>query len=217
MSRVGADSSEGCGCRTAFKVNTNRALCALIHKTHLETSRVADSIKVQNVPKQKAGGAQIFPTRTLLVADGSREATLAAEAAVELVNGTGSELHVVHVISTVQEMPYPRRFAKERTEAFLEAKKLHALTLLDRRVAWIEKIGGKVAGSHYREGKPDEEVIRLSEELDVGLVITGDRRLGWFERALARSFSERVLSRANRPVLVVREPVSRKRMALDLR
>jgi nucleotide-binding universal stress UspA family protein len=152
-----------------------------------------------------------------LVADGSREATLAADAAVELVNGTGSELHVVHVISTVQEMPYPRRFAKERTEAFLEAKKLHALTLLDRRVAWIEKIGGKVAGSHYREGKPDEEVIRLSEDLDVGLVITGDRRLGWFERAFARSFSERVLSRANRPVLVVREPVSRKRMALDLR
>ena len=141
---------------------------------------------------------------------------MAAEAAVELVKGTGSELHVVHVISTAQEMPYPRRFAKERTEAFLEAKKLHALTLLDRRVAWIEQIGGKVAGPHYREGKPDEEVIRLSEELDVGLVITGDRRLGWFERALARSFSERVLSRANRPVLVVREPVSRKRMALDL-
>ena len=142
---------------------------------------------------------------------------MAAEAAVELVSGTGSELHVVHVISTVQEMPYPRSFAKERTEAFLEARKLHALTLLDRRVAWIEKIGGKVAGSHYREGKLDEEVIRLSEELEVGLMITGDRKLGWFERAFARSFSERVLSRTNRPVLVVREPVSRKRMALDLR
>jgi nucleotide-binding universal stress UspA family protein len=142
---------------------------------------------------------------------------LAAEAAVELVNGTGSELHVVHVISTAQEMPYPRYYAKERTEAFLEAKKLRALTLLDRRVAWIEKIGGKVAGSHYREGKLDEEVIQLSEELDVGLVITGDRKVGWFERAFARSFSERVLSRANRAVLVVREPVSRKRMALDLR
>ena len=142
---------------------------------------------------------------------------MAAEAAVDLVSGTGSELHVVHVISTAQEMPYPRYYAKERTEALLEAKKLRALTLLDRRVAWIEKIGGKVAGSHYREGKPDEKVIRLSEELDVGLVITGDRRLGWFERAFARSFSERVLSRATRPVRVVREPVSRKRMALDLR
>ena len=49
MSRVGADSSEGCGCRIAFKVNTNRALWALIHKTHLEISRVADSIKVYSI------------------------------------------------------------------------------------------------------------------------------------------------------------------------
>jgi nucleotide-binding universal stress UspA family protein len=149
--------------------------------------------------------------------DGSREATLAAEAAVELVSGTGSELHVVHIISTAQQMPYPRYFEKERADALLEAKKLRALTLLDRRVDWIEKIGGKVAGSHYREGKLDEEVIRLSEELEVGLVIVGDRKLGWFERAFARSFSERVLSRADRPVLVVREPVSRKRIAPDLR
>ena len=133
-----------------------------------------------------------------------------------MVNRTGSELHLVHVISTVQEPPYPRHVPKERTEALQEAKKLRALTLLDKRVAWIEKIGGKVTGSHYREGKPAEEVIRLSEELDVGLVISGDRKLGWFERAFAKSFSQRVLSRANRPVLVVREPVSPKRMAPDL-
>jgi nucleotide-binding universal stress UspA family protein len=152
-----------------------------------------------------------------LVTDGSQEATLAAEAAIELVNGTGSDLHLVHVVSTAQEPPYPREFAKERTEAFLEAKKLHALTLLDKRVAWIEKLGGKVAGSHYREGKPDEEVVRLSKELDVGLVISGDRKLNWFERTFSRSFSERVLSRTNRPVLAVREPGSTMRKAMDLR
>ena len=152
-----------------------------------------------------------------MVTDGSREATLAAEAAVGLASATGSELHLVHVVSTLQEPPYPRRFAKERTEALLEAKKLRALTLLDERVARIEEIGGKVAGSHYREGKPAEEVVRLSEELDVGLVISGDRKLGRFGRAFARSFSERVLSGANRPVLVVREPVSPERTALDRR
>ena len=153
----------------------------------------------------------------MLVTDGSREATFAAEAAVGLATATGSELHLVHVVSTLQEPPYPRRFAKERTEALLEAKKLRALTLLDERVARIEEIGGKVAGSHYREGKPAEEVVRLSEELDVGLVISGDRKLGRFERAFARSFSERVLSGANRPVLVVREPVTPERTALDRR
>lgn len=79
----------------------------------------------------------------------------------------------------------------------------------------IEEIGEKVAGSYYKEGKPDEEVIRLSEELDVRLVIAGSRRLGWFERDFGRSLSERLLRRANRPVLVVRVPVMSKRTTPD--
>ncbi len=39
----------------------------------------------------------IFPTRILLATDGSEEAELAALRAVELVQRTDSELHVVHV------------------------------------------------------------------------------------------------------------------------
>jgi nucleotide-binding universal stress UspA family protein len=158
---------------------------------------------------------KIFPARILLVADGSEEATLAAEAAVEMASGTGSELHVVHVVSTAPEMSYPHPMAKERSEALLEAKKLHTLTLLDGRVSSIEEIGEKVAGSYYKEGKPDDEVIRLSEELDIRLVIAGSRRLGWFERDFGRSLSERLLRRANRPVLVVRVPVMSKRTTPD--
>jgi Universal stress protein family len=56
----------------------------------------------------------IFPTKILLATDGSTEASLAEEAAVELSNGTGSELHVVHVLRTTPELPYPRSSAKER-------------------------------------------------------------------------------------------------------
>ncbi len=153
-----------------------------------------------------------------MVTDGSREATIAAETAVELANGTGSELHVVHVVSIAQEMPYPHPLAKERSEALLEARKLHGLTLLDKRVMWIEGLGGKVAGSYYREGKPEDEVVRLGEELEAGLVITGGRKLGWFERTFASDLSGRLLRRANRPVMVVREPAAHKQeKASDLR
>ena len=38
----------------------------------------------------------IFPTRILLATDGSEEATLAAQTAIDLANKTGSELHVVY-------------------------------------------------------------------------------------------------------------------------
>ena len=38
----------------------------------------------------------IFPTGILLATDGSEEATLATQTAIDLANKTGSELHVVY-------------------------------------------------------------------------------------------------------------------------
>jgi nucleotide-binding universal stress UspA family protein len=145
----------------------------------------------------------MFPTRILLATDGSREASLAMEAAVELASGTGSELHVVYVVSTVPELPYPHAVAKERSEAILELRRLHGLRLLEVQARRIEEFGGSVAASHYREGKPEKEVILLSRELDVGLIMTGGRRRHWFERIFGPGFSEIVSRRADCPVLVV--------------
>jgi nucleotide-binding universal stress UspA family protein len=145
----------------------------------------------------------MFPTRILLATDGSRGASLAMEAAVEVSNGTDSELHVVHVVSTVPELPYPRAVAKERSEAILELRRLHGLRLLEVQARRIEELGGSVATTHYREGKPEKEVILLGRELDVGLIITGGRRRHWFERIFGAGFSEIVSRRADRPVLSV--------------
>ncbi len=147
----------------------------------------------------------MFPTRILLATDGSEEAVLAEEAAAELAVGTGSELHVVYVVSTVPELPYPRAAARERAEALLERRRLAALGLLDFRVRRIEEPGGSVAASHYRERNPEKEVIRLGEELDVGLILTGGKKRPRLERIFGAGFSERVSRRANRPVLVVGE------------
>ncbi len=66
----------------------------------------------------------MFPTKILLATNGSLEASLAEEAAVELANGTGSELHVVSVVKTTPELPYPRSSMRERSEAMLERRKM---------------------------------------------------------------------------------------------
>jgi nucleotide-binding universal stress UspA family protein len=145
----------------------------------------------------------IFPTRILLATDGSSEASLAEDAAVELSNGTGSELHVAHVVRTTPEFPYPRSLAKERSEAIVEWRKLGGLKLLEDRVRRIEDLGGGVVASHYKEGDSEKEVIRLGEELDAGLIVIGGHRRLWFERIFRSGFSENVLRRAKRPVLVV--------------
>jgi nucleotide-binding universal stress UspA family protein len=123
-----------------------------------------------------------------------------------LANGTSSELHVVHVVSTVPGAPHPHYWEKEKSEALLEWKKLKGLEFLDDLVRRIEeKLGGYVADSHYRDGTPDKEVVRLGEEIDAGLIMVGGRRPKWFERIFLAGFPEKVLRRAKCPVLVVGE------------
>jgi nucleotide-binding universal stress UspA family protein len=115
-------------------------------------------------------------------------------------------LHVVHVVPTVPELPYPHYWEKEKSEALLEWKKLKGLGFLDNLVWRIEEeLGGNVAGSHYRDGTPDKEVVRLGEEIDAGLIMVGGRRLKWLERIFLAGFSEKVSRRAKCPVLVVGE------------
>ena len=145
----------------------------------------------------------MFPTKILLATDGSNEAVMAEDAAVELSGGTGSELHVVHVVSMVFDLPYPRGSLRERNEAVLDRRKIRGLRLLQERVRRIEDLGGVVAASHYREGNPEKEVLKLASELDAGLIITGGQRRPWFERMFGAGFSEHVFKRADRPVLVV--------------
>ena len=155
----------------------------------------------------------MFPTQILLATNGSPEALVAEEAAVQLAVGTGSVLHVVHVVDVVPEMPYPHAATRDRTEALLEMRKLKSLRLLDVRAQFLRELGGEVVASHYREGTPDREVVRLGAELGVGLIVTGGRRRPWYERLFGRGFSEKVARRAGRPVLVV-EDASRKGQAV---
>ena len=148
----------------------------------------------------------MFPAKILVATDGSDETVPAIEAAVELADGTGSELHVVYVVSTVPELPYPKFTARERNEAFLEQKRLGGLRLLEHQVRRVEELGGSVAVSHYREGNPEREVIQLGREIGAGLIVTGGRRRPWYVRIFGPGFSTRVHRKADRPVLVVGKP-----------
>jgi nucleotide-binding universal stress UspA family protein len=139
----------------------------------------------------------MFPARILVPVEGFGETLSAVRAAVELASGTGLELHVVHVVSAVPELPYLHMAAKERIENFFEWRRLKGLELLDAQVRRIrEDLGGGVAASHYGEGKPENEIVLLGKEIDAGLIIVGGRRQTRFERVFGptsrrRSCAER--------------------------
>jgi len=136
---------------------------------------------------------------------------LALQAAVELADGTGSELHLVHVVPIVVERTRPyswanHSWAKERSEAQLEWRKLEGLKLLDDQARRVEEeFGGTLTTTYYREGRPEKEVVRLGDEIDAGLIVTKSQGRPWLERIFGAGFSEGVFWRADRRVLIVGE------------
>src|SRR5215216_7239256 len=152
------------------------------------------------IPKEagsKEDKMSIFPTRILLATDGSEEATLAAQTAIDLAHKTGSELHVVYA----RIPPSSRAFYEGYEEgadvgAYLqdESEELtrRGQGLLDEQVRKIEVAGGSVAQAHLGVGKPEEEITALAEEIGAGLIVVGSRGLGGLRRALMGSVSDSV-------------------------
>ncbi len=144
-----------------------------------------------------------FPNKILIATDASEDALLAAQAAIDLSDRTGAELHVVHAWQDLQPPTLPAMAMDEYSKAY-EQWNRDAGELLDEEAKRLKSAGGTVAGAHLRKGRPAEEITKLAEELNVGLVIIGSRGLGTMKRLVMGSVSEGVVHLATCPTLVVR-------------
>jgi nucleotide-binding universal stress UspA family protein len=134
--------------------------------------------------------------KVLLATDGSKDAALAARAAVDVYEQTGAELHVVHVwysVPTARLRPFMRA----------ELKKL-GKELLEEGVKRVEDSGGLVSGAHLLEGRAAEEILDLAGQIGAGLIVMGSRGLGPVGRIALGSVSEAVIHHSDWPVLVLR-------------
>ena len=150
----------------------------------------------------------IFPTKILLATDGSSEASLALTTAADLAHSTNSELHLAYVFPTAVQRPFPNPVLArpaDEMEHELEDAMHQAQSFLDREVEQVKNEGVPVADSHLIRGRPDREIVHLSEELGAGLIVMGSRGLGGIRRALMGSVSDSVVRHAHCPVMIVRE------------
>ena len=149
----------------------------------------------------------IFPTRILVATDGSEEAKLALTTAADLTKSTNSELHIAYVFPTAVQRPFPNPILArpaDEMEHELEEAMGQAQSFLDREVEQVKGEGAEVADTHLVRGRPDRELVHISEEIGAGLIIMGSRGLGGVRRALMGSVSDSVVRHAHCPVLVVR-------------
>jgi nucleotide-binding universal stress UspA family protein len=134
--------------------------------------------------------------KVLLATDASKDAALAARAAVDVCQGTGAELHVVHAWHSV---------ATARLRPFMRAElKMLGKELLEEGVKRAEGSGGIVTGAHLVEGRAADETLDLAGQIGAGLVVMGSRDLGPVGRIALGSVSEAVIHHSRWPVLVLR-------------
>jgi nucleotide-binding universal stress UspA family protein len=148
----------------------------------------------------------IFPTKILLATDGSEEAELAALKAIELADGTDSELHVAHVGVVpifLTGDPGTRGYDGKLYEEIEEESRE-----LLRKLSWRVKVaGGTVAEAHLRMAAVDLEIVGLAKELEADLIVMGCRGHRGIRRAIQGSVSDGVIRHAACPVLVVRSHI----------
>lgn len=170
--------------------------------------------------EQREEVMSVFPAKILLATDGSEEATLAARAAIDIADETGSELHVVHVGPSADytgtgEPLVTDIFAESKEE--LEKINENLQRLLDAQVKQIRAARGTVEQAHLKTGRPDEEIVGLAEEIGAYLIVVGSRGLSPIKRALMGSVSDSVVRYAHCPVLVVRKEKTISSRAADFR
>lgn len=138
----------------------------------------------------------VLPKKILLSTDGSEDADLATRAAVEIANGAGAELHLIHAWYPV---PSTRFGPFIRSEMEREARRL-----VQEQGERVEALGGTVAGTHLKEGPLVEEILETCAEVGADLIVMGTRGRGPIARLLLGSVAEGVVYGASSPVLVVR-------------
>ena len=136
--------------------------------------------------------------RILIPTDGSD----GTERAVEHALASADEDTTIHVLSVVDRRLYLSA-EKDVQEEVLETLREESDAAVEALVERIEQAGHEAVGA-VREGIPHDEIGTYAEEASVDLIVIGSHgRTGREKIVNLGSVTERVLSNAGRPVLVV--------------
>ena len=137
--------------------------------------------------------------KILLAVDGSEHGLRAAQMAGELARDMKSaELHVV-----VAYDPIPPYVGDPYMQYAIEARLKDSQAILQSAVAAVGEIPGELH-SELLEGSPAEAIVNVATGRQSDVIVIGSRGLGRLAGALLGSTSQKVISHAPCPVLVVR-------------
>jgi nucleotide-binding universal stress UspA family protein len=136
--------------------------------------------------------------RILLAVDGSEHAVHAARVAADLARCMESELRIV-----VAYDPIPPFLGEPNMQEAINARLEDAQTILEKAETEVGEVPGGVHGEML-EGNPAEAIIEVAKTRKSDLIVMGSRGLGRLAGLVLGSTSQKVVSHAPCPVLIVR-------------
>jgi nucleotide-binding universal stress UspA family protein len=145
----------------------------------------------------------IVVKKVLLATDFSDCAKTAQDYAAAFAEQFQAELHVLHVVVDTSLMVAEYGAALTLPPDYLEQLKSQAKHGVDRIVsASVKRSGAGI--SAVRLGSPPLEIVKYAGEHGIDLIIIGTHGRGGFMHLLLGSCAERVVRKAQCPVLTVR-------------
>ena len=177
------------------------------------------SSKNQNslaTPRSRPSAVAIQYNRILIPHDGSEMSDNALTHAIFLSKITGAEILILHVIehihnvdsstvlATSKEGGQEKNIDSAPQQDFEIRVEGGVRQMIEEKMKFCEQAGVKSRVSYrLQTGKAVEEIIKLSEEMDVDLIVMASRRVHSLTRSLLGSTTRKVIDSVENPVLIV--------------
>ncbi len=135
----------------------------------------------------------------VLGVDGSEQSLHAARKAGELARAMKSD----NLWIVVAYDPIPYYLGEPNLQQAISVRQKEAQSVLQIAVDAVGKIPGEIR-KEMLEGSPAEEIIKVADIRECDLIIMGSRGLGKLPGLVLGSQSQKVVSHAHCPVLIVR-------------
>lgn len=138
------------------------------------------------------------PSKILVATDFSDTAHIGAQWAIEIARNRGMEIHLLHVLTLPHPWPHYAPAPPELGESLEKGA-------AERLAAEAEKLttADVAVTTRLEIGIPSQVILETARELSPGLLVIGTRGLSGLSHLLLGSTAERVVQKADCPVLTV--------------
>lgn len=141
--------------------------------------------------------------KIVIAVNGTPESEDAIKKAIDFGFLENAEIHLVTVSPINSDIPSSPYMARETMDELVEANRKVTIDILSRAKALFPK-GTNVMQSAGLEGDPAMKIIEYADEVKADFILTGNRSLGGFMKAVLGTVSGKIANNSHTSVIIIK-------------